>query len=140
VTNSVNHESLMRYLDGEATPEERSRIEEALTSSTELQRDVAIFGAMKRDLQGMTFPLSRDPSVWGVVNRRITRPVGWVLIVAGFAVWTVYGSYLYFSSAIDPWEKLATAAIGGGTLLLFSSVIYERYKEWLVDPYRDVYK
>ena len=130
----------MRYLDGEATPEERSRIEEALTSSTELQRDVAIFGAMKRDLQGMTFPLSRDPSVWGVVNRRITRPVGWVLIVAGFAVWTVSGSYLNFSSAIDPWEKLATAAIGGGTLLLFSSVIYERYKEWLVDPYRDVYK
>ena len=41
-------------------------------------------------------------------------------------------------SAIDPWEKLATSAIGVGIMLLFGSVIYERYKEWLTDPYRDV--
>ncbi len=130
----------MRYLDGEAEPDERSRIEEALTSSTELQRDVALFGAMKRDLRSMTLPLDHDQSVWGTVHQRITRPLGWVLVVAGFAVWTVYGSYLYLVSAIDLWEKLVTSAIGGGILLLFSSVIYERYREWLVDPYRDVYK
>ncbi len=130
----------MRYLDGEAEPDERSRIEEALASSTELQRDVALFRAMKRDLRSMTLPLDHDQSVWGMVHRRITRPLGWVLVVAGFAVWTVYGSYLYLVSAIDPWEKLVTSAIGGGILLLFSSVIYERYREWLVDPYRDVYK
>ena len=130
----------MRYLDGEAAPDERSRIEEALASSTELQRDVALFGAMKRDLRSMTLPLDHDQSVWALVHRRITRPLGWVLVVAGFAAWTVYGSYLYFVSAIDPWEKLVTSAIGGGILLLFSTVIYERYREWLVDPYRDVYK
>ena len=61
-------------------------------------------------------------------------------MVSGFLVWTVYGSYLYMVSAIDPWEKLATVAIIGGMLLLFGSVIYERYKEWLTDPYRDVYR
>lgn len=140
MTNSVSRESLMRYLDGEVKPEERSQIEEALISSTELQREVALFGAMKRDLQNMTLPLGRDRSVWGVVHRRITRPLGWLLVLVGFAFWTVYGSYLYFMSAIDPWEKLVTSAIGGGMLLLLINVIFERYRERLVDPYRDVYK
>ena len=51
-----------------------------------------------------------------------------------------YGSYLYLSSAIDVWEKLATSAIGLGILLVFGTVIYERRKEWLTDPYRNVYR
>ncbi len=137
---SISHEALMRYLDGEVSVEERTIIETAVASSTELQRDVAIFGAMKEGLQAMTFDLDRDDSVWGAVHRRLTRPVGWLLVAGGFAVWAAYGSYLYLVSAIDPWEKLATSAIGVGILLLFVSVIYERYKEWLVDPYRDVYR
>ena len=134
----ISHETLMRYLDGEVAPDELARIEAAVAASTELQRDVAIFGAMKKDLQGIAFPLSRDDSVWGVVHRRLTRPIGWLLVLAGFTVWAAYGSYLYMMSAIDPWEKLATSTIGVEILLLFGSVIYERYKEWLTDPYRDV--
>ena len=136
----VSHETLMRYLDGEVAPEERTRIEAAVAVSTELQRDVEIFGAMKEDFQAMTFALSRDDSVWGVVHKRLTRPIGWLLVLAGFTFWTAYGSYLYLMSAIDPWEKLATSAIGVGILLLLVGVIYERYKEWLTDPYRDVYR
>ncbi len=134
----ISHKTLMRYLDGEVPPEERTRIEAAVAASTELQREVAVFGAMKRDFQGMAFSLNRDDSVWGVVHRRLTRPVGWLLVMVGFTGWAAYGSYLYLMSAIDPWEKLATSAIGVGIMLLFGSVIYERYKEWLTDPYRDV--
>ena len=134
----ISHETLMRYLDGELAPDERTRIKAAVASSTELQRDVAVFGGMKKDLQSMAFPLSRDDSVGGVVHRRLTRPLGWILVLAGFTVWSAYGSYLYLMSAIDPWEKLATVAIGVGIMLLCGSVIFERYKEWLTDPYRDV--
>ena len=54
VTEQMSHESLMRYLDGEAAPEERARIDAAVAESTELQRDLAIFRAMKSDLQAMT--------------------------------------------------------------------------------------
>ena len=138
MTERVSHESLMRYLDGEAAPEERARIDAAVADSTELQRDLVIFRTMKSDLQAMTFGLTNDHSVWGAVHRRITRPLGWVLLSAGFLAWILYGSYLYLASAIDPWEKLATSAIGLGILFLFGTVIYERRKEWLTDPYRDV--
>ena len=140
MTEHVSHESLMRYLDGEAAPEERAQIDAAVADSTELQRDLVIFRTMKSDLQAMTFGLAKDKSVWGAVHRRITRPVGWILLSVGFFTWALYGSYLYLSSAIDLWEKLATSAIGLGILFLFGTVIYERRKEWLTDPYRNVYR
>ena len=140
MTEQVSHESLMRYLDGEAAPEERARIDAALADSTELQREIVIFRTMKSDLQAMTFGLAADQSVWGAVHRRITRPLGWIMLMAGLVTWSVYGSFLYLSSAIDAWEKLATSAIGLGILFLFGTVIYERRKEWRTDPYRNVYR
>ena len=140
MTEHVSHESLMRYLDGEAAPEERARIDAAVADSTELQRDLVVFRTMKNDLQAMTFGLAKDQSVWGAVHRRITRPLGWILLSVGFLTWTLYGSYLYIVSAIDPWEKLVTSAIGLGILFLFGTVIYERRKEWLTDPYRNVHR
>ena len=140
MTEQVSHESLMRYLDGEAAPEERARIDAAVADSTELQREIVIFRTMKSDLQAMTFGLAADQSVWGAVHRRITRPLGWIMLIAGFVTWSVYGSYLYLSSAIDVWEKLGTSAIGLGILFLFGTVIYERRKEWRTDPYRNVYR
>ena len=140
MTEHVRHESLMRYLDGEAGPEERAQIDAAVADSTALQRDLVIFRTMKSDLQAMTFGLAKDRSVWGAVHRRITRPFGWIMLIAGFVTWGFYGSYLYFSSTIDIWDKLATSAIGLGILLLFGTVIYERRKEWHTDPYRNVYR
>ena len=47
VTKNVSRENLMRYLDGEAAPEERARIDAAVASSTELQRDLVLFRSMK---------------------------------------------------------------------------------------------
>ncbi len=134
----LSHEELMRYLDGEATPEERARIDGALENSTELQRDIALFGRMKEDLQTLRFDSGGRRSIWHVVHKRLARPVGWVLLVTGFVGWTGYGSYLDLVSAINPVEKLASTGIVLGALLLLGGVVYERYREWLTDPYRDV--
>jgi len=135
----VTREELMRYLDGEVSPEDRERIEGRLAHSTELQRELMIFRTMKEDLLGLTFrarPNGR--SAWGAVNRRLTRPAGWLLLVAGVVTWLVYGVYVYSTAPINPVEKLATGAVAIGILLLLTSVIWERYRVWLTDPYRDV--
>jgi len=138
MTQRPTHEELMRYLDGEVDPEERRRIEDALETSTEFRRDLMIFGKMKKDLQTLSFSDRESRSIWYSVHRRLTRPIGWILLIAGFALWMGYGSYLYLVSAIDPIEKIATAGITVGVLLLLGSVVYERYREWLSDPYRDI--
>ena len=137
----VTHDDLMRYLDGEITPEERAWVDECLEDSTELQRELAVFRAMKNDLQDLTFvaPTGGD-SIWSAVNRRITRPLGWLLVIVGTAVWSVYGAYLFATSAVNPVEKLTVGAILIGLALLLGSVVWERYGEWQTDPYRDVHR
>lgn len=139
--SDLSHDDLMRYLDGELPPGEHARIEARVAASSELQREVRIFRAMKAGFQELTFqPDTHHRSVWDQVNRRLTRPIGWLLVIVGAAAWTAYGTYVFTVSPADPWEKLATAAIVIGILMLLAGVIGERYREWLTDPYRDVHR
>ena len=141
MSQPVTHEELMRYLDGEVGAEERSRIEASLESSTEIRRELAVYRAMKDDLR--TLKLNDggpNGSVWNAVNRHLARPFGWVLLVVGALVWAAYGIYTYLSSPTFLWQKLATSAVGIGILLLLASVIWERYRTWLTDPYREIQK
>ena len=59
MSERVTHEQLMRYLDGEVGPEERSRIEASVENSTELRRELAVYRAMKDDLQSGTYTWER---------------------------------------------------------------------------------
>jgi anti-sigma factor RsiW len=138
---SADQEQLMRYLDGELSPDERARVEADLARSTELQRELAIYRAMQLDVRGLSFrPPVREPSVWGAVHRRLARPLGWILLSSGLTLWAAWAAWLFSISAVNPWSKLAVGAIVIGFLLLFGSVAYERYLDWLDDPYRDVHR
>lgn len=131
----------MRYLDGELPPAERARVEAALASSTELQREVAIYRALKAGFQELSLiPASRRDSVWDRVSVRITRRFGWALVTAGLGVWMLYGVYVFATSAVGAFEKLAVGAVAIGVLILLASVIWERYREWRTDPYKDVHR
>lgn len=139
--NDPTPEQLMRYLDGELSPEERRRVEAAIGTSTELQRELAIFGSMKEGLAGLSFqPPPRGTGLWDRVHRRVSRPVGWILLIAGCAVWAGYGAYVFYTAPGDLLEKLSTGAVVIGILLLLASVIQEQYRDWLEDPYKDVHR
>jgi hypothetical protein len=116
-------------------------MEAELNRSTELQRDLAIYRAMQNDVRGLSFvaPAS-GASVWGEVNRRLARPLGWILFSSGITLWAAWGAWLFTTSAVNVWPKLAVGAIVIGLLLLFASVAYERWREWQTDPYRDVHR
>ena len=137
----ITHEDLMRFLDGELSPDELARVEGEIRASTELQREVAIFRAMKNDFQELSFqPDGGAASIWDRVNRQLTRPIGWLLMIGGAVVLTAYGVFAFVTSPGDPWEKLAIAALVIGFVVLLASVVWERYRDWLHDPYRDVYR
>jgi hypothetical protein len=139
VSNPISPDDLMRYVDGELSPEERAHVDSELRTSTELQREVAILRALKSDFRELSFRSdTHGTSVWDQVNAHVNRPIGWVLVVAGLIAWTTYGAYVFATSATSAWEKLATGAVVIGVILLLASVIWERYREWDTDPYRDV--
>lgn len=137
----IDHDDLMRFIDGELPPDEHARIEAVIAGSTELGRELAVFRAIKSGFTELTFqPGSYYQSVWDHVNQRLTRPIGWLLALGGAAVWVAYGAYVFLTGPTDPIQKLATGAVVIGILFLLASVIWERYREWLTDPYRDVYR
>ncbi|NNF14937.1 MAG: hypothetical protein HKN72_17040 [Gemmatimonadetes bacterium] len=141
MSDRISPDDLMRYLDGEMSPEERARTEAAMAASTELQRDFARFKALKADIQGLSIhPATYRSSVWDQVNAHVNRPIGWALLLIGVAVWMAYGAYVFATSPASPWEKLGTGAIAIGILMLLASVIWERLREWETDPYRDVHR
>ena len=135
----ISTDDLMRYLDGELSPDERERVDTQLESSTELQREMAIYKSLKSDIQDLHFhPATHRSSVWDQVNTRLNRPVGWVLVTTGIVVWMTYGAYIFATSTISPWEKLGTGAVAIGILMLLASVIWERVRDWETDPYKDI--
>ena len=76
VLAKVEQEDLMRFLDGEVTPEERAVVEQYLETSSELRREVAIFRSMKEELQDLSFAAPVEDS-WKRIRSRITVPTGW---------------------------------------------------------------
>jgi anti-sigma factor RsiW len=138
VRSTVTNEDLMRYLDGELPPGARASVEDELARSTELSRELAIYRALAHDVRDLSFGVHREESIWGEVDRRLTRPVGWILFVSGTLLWMAYGGWVFATSEADPWEKLAVAALVVGFLILLASTIFERMREWRTDPYRNI--
>ena len=140
MSHEVSHETLTRWLDDELPPDERERVEDHLSRCTECRREAEIMNRMKEDLAELPGgDAARGETVWDGVNRRLTRPLGWILLVAGALGAVALGVADFLGgSGTSLWEKLATGAVVGGLGLLLASVGWERWKEWKTDPYRKV--
>ncbi len=136
----TSHEDLMRFLDGEATPEERAAVESRLEESSELQRELAVFQSIKDGFRDMTFVPLGEESAWDQIRKRVSTPVGWVLAGSGLAGWTGYGLWVAFTSPTGLFVKLATGGVVIGILVLLANVIWDRCKEYRTDPYRHVHR
>jgi anti-sigma factor RsiW len=134
----ITHEELMRYIDGELPPERAAEVAVALTTDTELRREYEIFRRMKVDLGEMGNAMTTRATVWDAVNRRLTRPAGWILFLAGLGVWAAYAVYAFITGPEAVWEKLAIGALVIGLGMLFLSVAIDRLRDLKTDPYREI--
>jgi anti-sigma factor RsiW len=134
----IEHDELMRYIDGELPPERAGAVEAALEKDTELRREYVIFRRMKSDLSAMGGEMRSARTVWDTINRRLTRPVGWVLFLTGLAVWVAYAVYAFITGPEAMWEKLAIGAVVVGLGTLFLSVVVDRLVDLKTDPYKEI--
>jgi len=127
---------LSAYHDDELTAKEAAGVERHLRTCTECSRELAIM----RRLGGAMRSMSEDRAttdVWSGVYSRITRPVGWLLLLAGVAIWAVLALIGWLRAELTLEWAAATAA-GTGLLLLAIGIGHEQYREWRETRYRDV--
>lgn len=131
MSDPVNSQDLMRYLDGELTPDERLRVEDALAESATLREELATFRSLRSGFHELTFvEASAENSIWHRVAAHVARPAGRVFAMLGAAAWVAYGIYVIAIGAHDPWARLGVAAVAIGILVLFAAVIRDRYRSW----------
>tara|TARA_Y100000590_G_scaffold332892_3_gene378571 strand:+ start:15863 stop:16156 length:294 start_codon:yes stop_codon:yes gene_type:complete len=78
--------------------------------------------------------LQENDPFWFTVNKRLIRPVGLLLFVVGIFM------EIIFDLGVVEHKRGSGTIIFVGLLLILISVIYERYREWLTDPYKGVYR
>jgi anti-sigma factor RsiW len=127
-------ERLSAYLDGELPPEESAAVERHLNRCTECAREIAIINQIGG---AMRMPLAEGRSVWNEVHRKITRPVGWLLLLAGSALWAVLVLIAWWRAELSM-EWIALTGIGTGLIFLMIGIGYEQYREWKNTRYKDV--
>jgi anti-sigma factor RsiW len=135
--NRHPHDLLGSYADGELDAAETARVAEHLTLCTECARELALIRSLGGAMRSMVNSTPGRGS-WDVVHRRISRPIGWLLIVAGTAVWAGLVAVDWYRSRELSWEWMAGSAIVIGFLLLAIGIGYEQYREWKETRYKDV--
>jgi anti-sigma factor RsiW len=138
LNHEVNHDDLMRFLDGELPPDRHTAVARHIEQCTECRREFVVFQTMKAELAVMLDFDRADPSVWNRVNRRIMLPAAWVLLVAGIVALSLWGAWTYITSPENFWEKLFVGAVVVGLGLLLLSAIGDRLRDLETDPYREI--
>lgn len=128
---------LSAYADGELSGDAARRVRGHVEGCTECARELALIQAMGDAVKESPETEERG-SVWEGVHRRLTRPAGWALLVAGILILTGLATVEWLRAGSLTLEWLATTAVVVGGGLLVVSIGYEQYREWKDSPYRDV--
>jgi anti-sigma factor RsiW len=134
--NGHPREALHAFADGELPEDERRRVEAHLAVCTECARELSIIRNLGGAMRDMKTPRAGG-SVWEGVHRRITRPLGWILLTAGALLWAVLMTVAWFRQSLTL-EWAAVTAVGAGLLVLLVGIGYEQYREWKSSPYRGI--
>jgi len=138
-TKHRNTATITFSLPPEMAQELREVVKEEDRTVSELLREVALFRSMKENLQDLSLTHG-DVAVWGRIRTRITMPIGWILTTSGVVAWLAYGTWAFVRSPSGIVVKLATGGVAIGILVLLAHVIWDRYKEYGTDPYRNVHR
>jgi anti-sigma factor RsiW len=132
-------EQLSAYADGELDRATAAELDQHLETCTECARELSIVRKLKGAMQDMQNSRS-EKDLWSGVHRRLTTPVGWLLIVAGTVMWAILAVVRWAQTAELTPEWLGGSALLIGLVLLLVAITHQQYRAWKTERYKDVDK
>ena len=140
------HQLMMGALDGELSPAERSELDRLLAADSSLQEEWQRLQKVKEVTHTMalrTPPEEVWDTYWSSVYARVERGIGWILLSLGAIVLISYGLWsaakqLLADTSIPPFIKAAVFVLTVGMVILFVSIVREKWFVYRSDPYKDI--
>jgi ferric-dicitrate binding protein FerR (iron transport regulator) len=140
------HRLMMGALDGELDNADQSEFQRLLSRDPALQTEWKRLNELKEVTSTMALrspPEEVWETYWTSVYHRFERGVGWVLLSLGAIVTLSYGLWqfaqvLMANTTIPIFIKGAIFAAIVGGVVLFVSVVREKWFVYRSDPYKDV--
>lgn len=132
----------MRLLDGELSDTEKTEYEAHVRGCDECQSELSDLGRVVDFTDELRLRTPDDEfwdGYWESVYRRSERGFGFVLLMLGLIVLAVVGVIRAVTSPeFWSYEGISVTAILIGLVVIFVSVVRERFHERKNDPYRGV--
>jgi len=132
----------MRWLDGELSGLEAQQYESHVRDCDECRRELDSLGRIVRITDELKLRPPDDEfwkGYWESVYRRSERRLGFVLLIAGALALLGYAIFRALTSpSLLTYEGISVMLILIGLVVIFVSVVRERYHESKSDPYKEV--
>jgi hypothetical protein len=132
----------MRLLDGELGAEERGIYEAHVRECEECAQELRDMGRIvefTNELRLRTPDEDFWTDYWRGISRRLERGAGFLILIIGLAVVTILGIYEAVTSpSFLTIRGIGIAIVLIGLVIIFLSVVRERYHESKEDPYKEV--
>jgi predicted anti-sigma-YlaC factor YlaD len=132
----------MRFLDGEMTESEKRVYEKHVQVCPDCRKELKELGRIVELTDELRFRPPDDEfweGYWESIFRRAERNTGFFLLVIGVIAILIYAIFRAVTSPkFLTYEGISMTVILAGLVVIFISVVRERYHESKNDPYRGV--
>jgi anti-sigma factor RsiW len=132
----------MRLLDGELSAEEKDQYEDHVRGCEDCKRELKEIGRiveLTNDLRLRPPDEEFWARYWESFSHRMERGTGFFLLIAGVIAVSAFAVYRAITSPdFFTFQGIAIAVVLLGLVIVFLSVVRERYHESKNDPYKGV--
>jgi hypothetical protein len=137
---------LMTAVDDELVPEEKAEFERFVNSFPECKKEWQEYQKLKEVTKSMRLKSPKSEvwdNYWLNVYNRFERGIAWIIISIGCVILMTYGGFKAVESILADSQIAGIAKVGillaiAGFVILFVSVIREKFFTHKSDPYKEI--